>query len=240
MPPKLSSIVNTLAALSSTALIALAIATFALAGEADHVFTSKFPPGSYVWSNSKWEGDCRGYCKGWRVNIEYTRSNEIKTFVAAGLALFVGLQGLFGLGLGSSPNASQVSARFFWRVVLSCVDFVGFSDTAPAVSESALKAGLPPRAAEQRRRHHFCYLDRGLGVPAAQDLLRARLHHRGEAFHLLGRERGVHCDALHGDRDGRVGARAFSGKGLFGLETCEVFGVSDCGGFGAVGGVVCG
>ena len=30
--------------------------------------------------------------------IEYTRSNEIKTFVAAGLALFVGLQGVFAFG----------------------------------------------------------------------------------------------------------------------------------------------
>ena len=98
MPPKLSLVVNTLAFLSSTALVALSIAIFVLAGEADHVFTSRFPPGSYVWANSQWEGSCRGDCKGWRVLIEYTRSNEIKTFVAAGLALFAGLQGAFVFG----------------------------------------------------------------------------------------------------------------------------------------------
>ena len=117
MLPKLSTTVNTLAALSSTALIGLAIATFVLAGEADHVFTSAFPPGSYVWSGSKWNGHCRGDCKGWRVVIDYTRTNEIKTLVAAGLALFVGLQGLFGLGLGSMPNSSQVGG---FLTMLSC------------------------------------------------------------------------------------------------------------------------
>lgn len=64
MPPKLSLVVNTLAFLSSTALVALSIAIFVLAGEADHVFTSRFPPGSYVWANSQWEGSCRGIARG--------------------------------------------------------------------------------------------------------------------------------------------------------------------------------
>ena len=94
MPPKLSLLVNNLAFLSSSALVALSIATFVLTSEADSVYTSKFPPGEYVWSLSKWIGDCKEYS----VFIDYTRSNEIKTYIAAALALFVGLQGVFVFG----------------------------------------------------------------------------------------------------------------------------------------------
>jgi hypothetical protein len=70
------------------------LATFVLASEADYVYTSKFPPGDYVWSLSKWIGDRKEYS----VFIDYTRSNEIKTYIAAALALFVGLQGVFMFG----------------------------------------------------------------------------------------------------------------------------------------------
>ena len=48
MLPRFSLLVNNLAFLSSSALVALSIATFVLASEANYVYTSKFPPGDYV------------------------------------------------------------------------------------------------------------------------------------------------------------------------------------------------
>lgn len=85
---KLSTLVNAGALLSSSALVGLSLAAIILANESDHVYTSSFPPGEYVWNNRTTRS----------VFIEYTRSNVIKTYAAAGLALFVGLQGLFVFG----------------------------------------------------------------------------------------------------------------------------------------------
>ncbi|KAG9198484.1 hypothetical protein G6514_009916 [Epicoccum nigrum] len=139
MLPKLSLVVNSLAFLSSVALVALSITTFVLAGEADHVFTNKFPPGEYVWGMSQWEGECRGDCKGWRVAMEYTRSNEIKTFVAAGLALFVGLQGVFAFGASfKRPSAAHLSKPVFLLALLSSLVALA-SAIWSAVSESQLR-----------------------------------------------------------------------------------------------------
>ncbi|KAG9200247.1 hypothetical protein G6514_007460 [Epicoccum nigrum] len=109
---KLSTLVNAGALLSSSALVGLSLAAIILANESDHVYTSSFPPGEYVWNNRTTRS----------VFIEYTRSNVIKTYAAAGLALFVGLQGLFVFGASfQRPAPTQLSKPLFGAAALSSI-----------------------------------------------------------------------------------------------------------------------
>ncbi|KAJ4370055.1 hypothetical protein N0V86_008790 [Didymella sp. IMI 355093] len=101
--PKVVVAINTSAFICSTALVGISIGAIYLASDAYDVFTERFPPGSYGWSPSRWYGDDEA---GWNIFINYNRSSEIKTYVAAAFALFVGLLGAFAFGLSFKPKVN--------------------------------------------------------------------------------------------------------------------------------------
>ncbi|KAF3009736.1 hypothetical protein E8E13_009254 [Curvularia kusanoi] len=116
MAPRISTIVNAAAFIDSCVLIGLSIATIFLASDAYDVFTNTFPPGTFAWLPSQWRGDV------FHVFINYNRSSEIKTYFAAGLALFVGLLGTFMFGASfQRPAPTQLAKPVFIVALLSSI-----------------------------------------------------------------------------------------------------------------------
>ncbi|KAJ8112823.1 hypothetical protein OPT61_g4897 [Boeremia exigua] len=109
MQSKPSLGVNVFALLCSSALVGIGIAAIHLSSEANDIFTTRFPPGSYGWSPSHWYGDTKG---GFSILIGYDRSSEIKTYFAGAVTLVVGLLGTFAFGLSVKRPATPLLSKY--------------------------------------------------------------------------------------------------------------------------------
>ncbi|KAF3047193.1 hypothetical protein E8E12_011601 [Didymella heteroderae] len=146
--PKVAATINASTFICSTALVGISIAAIHLASDAYDVLTERFPPGLF--------GDDR---EGWSIDLNYDRSSEIKTYVAAAFALVAGLLGAFAFGLSFKRRAAPLLClSLLGSAVLACVVAIVCASWS-AVAEVTIKKTTCSFEPAYAGNHYSCSIE---------------------------------------------------------------------------------